>query len=449
MSGTQPPADFNPYHKWLGIPEKKCPPTFYELLGISLDEEDRSVIESAAKRQRTHVEEYLGTEWNKFANQVISQIDEAELTLQSPELRREYDRKVNLFKKRRKNRQVDLYAPRRVRPSGGKRSRVVGEGSGLLREYAGIVSILAIAFFGMAAASFWMPWGKLQPDPEQPEASAEAAPEERAEVQEKQRQPDRAVSETSPETPAEKNETAMKVEEPPKPLLGVGIEFKRLPAGTFTMGAGDKRGQSSPAHQVTISRPFDIGIYEVTQEQYEAVMGNNPSQHKGEGKPVDSVSWFEAVEFCRRLSARPEEKAAGNVYRLPTEAEWEYACRAGTTTAFHFGDDESLLGDYAWYGRNSKYTSHKIGTKKPNAWGLYDMHGSAYEWCQDWYEVYSPNPVTDPTGPQTGEGRTIRGGGFSNAPEYLPSARRSLVSPASTKQSYGFRVVRETGSAQE
>lgn len=148
---------FNPYHQWLGIPEKKCPPTHYELLGISLDEDDLGVINSAAERQKSHIEQYLGTEFNKDANKLISQIDEAEIVLTSPELRRDYDRKVNLFKKRRKKRQIDPTVPHSSIGSG----RSVGEGSGFAREYAGIVATLAIAFFGMVFASFWLPWQKL------------------------------------------------------------------------------------------------------------------------------------------------------------------------------------------------------------------------------------------------------------------------------------------------
>tara|TARA_R110002111_G_scaffold18931_1_gene46190 strand:- start:40494 stop:41594 length:1101 start_codon:yes stop_codon:yes gene_type:complete len=153
---------FNPYHQWLGIPETKCPPTFYELLGLSLDEDEHAVIKSAADRQRSHVEQFLGTEFNKYANNLISQIDEAEITLLSPELRREYDRKVKLFKKRRKNRQIDPNATPSSISSNDSRS--VGEGSGFLREYAGIVAVLTIAFFCMAAASFWLPWGKVEPE---------------------------------------------------------------------------------------------------------------------------------------------------------------------------------------------------------------------------------------------------------------------------------------------
>tara|TARA_R110002111_G_scaffold100976_6_gene156504 strand:+ start:63198 stop:64634 length:1437 start_codon:yes stop_codon:yes gene_type:complete len=156
--------NFNPYHQWLGIPEAKCPPTFYELLGISLDEEEPAIIKSAADRQRSHIEQFQGTEFNTFAIQLISQIDEAEITLLSPELRREYDRKVHLFKKRRKRRQIDpTVAASPILMSG---SNNVGEGSNLIREYAGIVSILLVAFMIMAAFTFKMPWQKVVFDKE-------------------------------------------------------------------------------------------------------------------------------------------------------------------------------------------------------------------------------------------------------------------------------------------
>lgn len=199
--------NFNPYHKWLGIPEKKCPPTHYELLGISLDEDDLGVIKSAAKRQKSHVEEFLGTKYNNHANKLISQIDEAEITLMSPELRREYDRKVHLFKKRRKNRQVDPD----VSPSSisSKGSRSVGEEGGFLREYAGIVAILAVAFFVMAAASFWLPWQKLTGSDN--EANVEVAQQENPEI---------ASSKKEPQKHDEAPSVVM--QEIPEPIVGSG-----------------------------------------------------------------------------------------------------------------------------------------------------------------------------------------------------------------------------------
>jgi formylglycine-generating enzyme required for sulfatase activity len=170
-------------------------------------------------------------------------------------------------------------------------------------------------------------------------------------------------------------------------------------------------------------------------------MKNNPSYFKGAENPVEQVSWEDAVEFCRKLSELSAEKAAGNVYRLPTEAQWEYACRAGTTTQFSFGDDESDLGDYAWYRENSASKAHPVGGKQPNAWGLYDMHGNVWEWCQDWYDDYPSGAVTDPTGPADGSGRVIRGGGWDFIAEICRSAYRSGFGPSFRSLSdCGFRV---------
>jgi formylglycine-generating enzyme required for sulfatase activity len=139
-------------------------------------------------------------------------------------------------------------------------------------------------------------------------------------------------------------------------------------------------------------------------------MGTNPSRFKGESKrPVEQVSWEDAQEFIRKLNA----KEGGTKYRLPTEAEWEYAARAGSTTAYSFGDDVTQLGEYAWYDQNAGNTTHPVGQRKPNAWGLYDMHGNVWEWVQDWYGAYAAATVTDPQGPASGSDHVFRGGGWS------------------------------------
>ena len=220
----------------------------------------------------------------------------------------------------------------------------------------------------------------------------------------------------------------------PESTNSIGMEFKLIPAGTFTMGEGDD------AHEVTLTQPFKMGVHEVTQAQYEKVMGVNPSGFRGADNPVEKVSWNDAVEFCRKLSELPAEKAAGNVYRLPTEAEWEYACRAGTTTKYSFGDDESELGNYAWSLENSGDKTHPVGGKKPNAWGLYDMHGNVCEWCRDWYDEFSRGELTDPPGPVTGSGRVIRGGGSSLAAEHCRSTSRLWSRPTDRFSGFGFRV---------
>ncbi|MCL2123276.1 MAG: formylglycine-generating enzyme family protein, partial [Desulfovibrionaceae bacterium] len=185
----------------------------------------------------------------------------------------------------------------------------------------------------------------------------------------------------------------------------VGIEFVLIQAGSFMMGSppySEERNET-PAHRVTISKPFYLGKCEVTQEQWEAVMGSNPSRFKGPHHPVDSVSWNDAQEFVRRLNVKERHKR----YRLPTEAEWEYAARAGTSTAYFFGDDSSALPGYAWYFGNSDSTSHPVGQKPPNAWGLHDVHGNVFELTRDWFggKYYADSPETDPKGPSSGAGR--------------------------------------------
>ena len=161
--------------------------------------------------------------------------------------------------------------------------------------------------------------------------------------------------------------------------------------------------------------------------------------------PVETVFWADAVEFCGKLSAMPAEKTAGHVYRVPTEAEWEYACRSGTTTAYGFGDDASRLGDYGWYdNKNSGRTTHPVGGKQPNGWGLYDMHGNVMEWCQDWYGDYPSRSTTDPTGATSGSDRVFRGGGWLLIARYCRSADRNGFTPVSRSDRLGFRVLRSS-----
>jgi formylglycine-generating enzyme required for sulfatase activity len=221
----------------------------------------------------------------------------------------------------------------------------------------------------------------------------------------------------------------------------IGMKLVYIQPGEFQMGSDDGQSNEKPIHTVKISKGFYIGIYEVTQEQYQKVMGTNPSYFKGSNLPVESVSWADAVEFCKKLS-----QTEGKTYRLPTEAEWEYACRAGTTTQFSFGDDKSQLGDYAWYDKNSGGKPHPVGTKKPNAWGLYDMHGNAWEWCLDWYakDWYSKGPEENPLNESYGDkwGRVVRGGfWFVNSGLCRVSHRDGYGPSSRGGDGVGFRVV--------
>jgi len=222
--------------------------------------------------------------------------------------------------------------------------------------------------------------------------------------------------------------------------LGGGVEMKLafIPAGEFQMGSDSGSNDEKPVHKVRISKPFYMGLTEVTQRQYEAVMGSNPSYFKGADNPVEQVSWNDAVEFCKKLSAK-----TGKAVRLPTEAEWEYASRAGSKTAYCFGDSDSGLGEYAWYGNNSDSKTHPVGQKKPNAWGLFDMHGNVWEWCSDWYDegYYGKSASDDPTGASSGSSRVLRGGSWLNSANFTRSATRPWLYPSVTLNSYGFRVV--------
>ena len=204
-------------------------------------------------------------------------------------------------------------------------------------------------------------------------------------------------------------------------------------------GRWDSEG---PVHEVELSRGFWLGKYEVTQGEWEAVMGNKPSSHTGDARrPVERVSWNDVQGFIAKLN----DAAGSDVYRLPSEAEWEYACRAGTSTRWSFGDDESRLGDYAWYhGNNSPSGTKAVGGKLPNPWGLYDMHGNVYEWVQDWYSssYYNSSPRVDPPGPNTGSARVLRGGYVYSGAQYLRSAFRHGDSPGYRSGGVGARLLR-------
>lgn len=245
-------------------------------------------------------------------------------------------------------------------------------------------------------------------------------------------------------------------------INSLGMKLVLIPTGEFLMGSPtgeEERDDNEHRHLVKISRAFYAGVTEVTQGQWVKVMGNNPSANSSCGRecPVELVTWHEAVKFCNKLSEREDLKQAywingtfvfrnqdANGYRLPTEAEWEYACRAGTTTRFYAGDTESDLGRAGWYNGNSGRTIHPVGLKTPNAWGLYDMHGNVWEWNWDWYgkDYFLHSPLNNPAGPIGGLDRLHRGGGWNNGPKQSRSAFRWGVTPTGRTQFLGFRIVR-------
>jgi formylglycine-generating enzyme required for sulfatase activity len=245
---------------------------------------------------------------------------------------------------------------------------------------------------------------------------------------------------------------------------GVKMNFVSISNGSFTMGQADGNSDESPTRTVTISNGFFMGKYEVTQEQYQKIMGTNPSHFTTDTNlPVEQVSWYYAVSFCNKLSINQGLKPcytdsdgsttinsgdtvtcdwSANGYRLPTEAEWEYCCRAGTTTIYSCGD--SFDSAYGWYYSNSSSKTHVVGTKTANPWGLHDMHGNVWEWCWDWYDsdYYSANDNSDPRGPDSGSVLVNRGGSWDYFASYLRSADRHSYYPNGTSDYIGFRVLR-------
>jgi formylglycine-generating enzyme required for sulfatase activity len=246
---------------------------------------------------------------------------------------------------------------------------------------------------------------------------------------------------------------------------GLGMRLAVVPAGTFLMGSPeadrDAFPDEKPPHPVRIERPFLLGVYPVTQGEFRAVTGRNPSKFQTSGRdtsrrPVESVSWQEAIEFCNALSeaeglapfylsseGEPIDPDADG-YRLPTEAEWEYACRAGSKTRYYFGDDPARLRDHAWYRDNGESRTHTVGQKRPNAWGLYELHGNVWEWCWDGYDAdyYAASPESDPWGPGQAETRVLRGGSWLYNALLARSANRYRLAPSKTLNDLGFRIAR-------
>ncbi|MFM7167872.1 MAG: formylglycine-generating enzyme family protein [Planctomycetaceae bacterium] len=228
----------------------------------------------------------------------------------------------------------------------------------------------------------------------------------------------------------------------------VNMTFVWLPRGEFLMGSTrteKDRQADERQHRVHLNRDIAFGVHEVTQEQYERVMGVNPSRWRGKSHPVDTVSWHDAVAFCELLSQISAEQESFRSYRLPTEAEWEYACRAGTDSPWSFGVSTKDLDRFAW-ARIRPYSTQPVGTRKPNPWGIFDLHGNVWEWCQDWYGPYDDaGPSIDPGGVVKGADRVIRGGAFFHPASQMRSAHRSHANPETRDENAsGFRIVLES-----
>jgi formylglycine-generating enzyme required for sulfatase activity len=222
-------------------------------------------------------------------------------------------------------------------------------------------------------------------------------------------------------------------------------EFMLIPSGEFDMGSPQDQKfrdeDEGPVHRVKIAKAFNMSKYEITQKQWRGVMGTDPSYFKGDNLPVEQISWNDVQEFIKKLN----DIASPNKYRLPSEAEWEYAAGAGNKTIYYFGDNESELGDYAWYDLNSGRETHEVGTKKPNKWGLYDMHGNVWEWVQDvYYDTYQGAPADGSAWEGNASHRIIRGGSFDYYYGHLRLTNRNDRAPDFRHYNTGFRLVKDS-----
>jgi formylglycine-generating enzyme required for sulfatase activity len=443
---------FDPYHRWLGIRPEDQPPNHYRLLGLSPWESDCEVVRDAADRQMAHVRTYQLGPNSALSQQVLNELGAAAACLLDPQKKAAYDAILR--------REMDSAqrppgpppppsppppsSPLRLAPKQRSLNRLAVLAAGGVALLCLITLVVGIKLLGrnekpvansagktVAAADKPLPSTTNQPPQPKPAATT---PPTALEPAPNSHKPTKAAEPLAPlEKPAPK-EISVELGN------GVKLEMILIPAGEFLMGDDNGGGDEKPVHRVKITKPFYLGKHPVTQEQWEAVMGNNPSHFNRSKNPVERVSWDDCQAFFEKINA----KVGGGKFSLPAEAQWEYACRAGSVTRYCFGDDMSSLDEYAWYDKNSENKTHAVGKKKPNAWGLYDIHGNVWEWCADWYDggYYANSPVDDPAGPSGGSNRVFRGGGWYDPALNCRSANRYGYSPERRTDNLGFRVGR-------
>ena len=474
---------FDPYHKWLGIPADQQPGNYYRLLGIEEFEADADVIEGAAERQTIYLRTFQTGPNSELAARLLNEVSAARVCLLDHKSKALYDTQLKASQQAAQpvadetvpeeipatkvTPQLNVVSKRHLTRRQLHRRSVVKPlwQQSWVMATAGAVVLLLIVFNlgGDDQKPSGSPRGttasKIDPKQKPKVPNKKTEKEQQAELErlaaEKAAAEEATAKAAMEKLAAEKADAKVAAEwaavavikkqltpdqrELSDPIVNsIGMLFVPIPAGHFQMGERDN------VHQVTLTKPFYMGAYEVTQAQYENVIGKNPDKKKkGADYPVSNVSWIDSMGFCLKLSEQEGVK-----YRLPTEAEWEYACRAGTTTVLSYG--KGKLGDYAWYRTNAwnvgKKYAQRVGQKKPNPWGLYDMHGNLWEWCQDWYGSHPKSSVTDPQGPLKGSRRVLKSASFGSYSHHVRSAaRKGDVPSAHGSGSYGlgFRVVRE------
>lgn len=483
---------FDPYHRWLGIAPDEQPAHHYRLLGIKLFEDQPDVIEAAADRQMAHLGNYKSGEHAELARKLLSEVAFARLCLLDPAKKAAYDADLRERMETAEAQAGPQAAPAMPFERTALATAASRQSARRARQTQLWASAAIVAVGVAAVVAILIRAGGPSSPPEQPsgptagvepEAPMPSKPPLPAAPRERPPQPPAPVATETPfplplgspppavapfdaqEAREHQQRWARHLKAPRVGANSIGMALVLVPPGEFLMGSTpqqvvrlldegrrekdyewylDSLPSESPQHRVRITRPFYLGLCEVTQAEYQRVMGDNPSRFQGDpDRPVDKASWDDAAEFCRRLSELSEEKASGAVYRLPTEAEWEYACRAGTPTRFSFGDDAAQLGQHAWWNANSQGSTQRGCRLKPNAWNLFDMGGNLWEWCADWHgaDYYAKSPVDDPAGPDSGKVRAVRGGAWNNAHRgNFRCALRSGRGPDAHFDSSGFRV---------
>jgi formylglycine-generating enzyme required for sulfatase activity len=538
---------FNPYHKWLGIPETERPISKYRLLALVDFEVDREVISTAAERQTVFLRTLQAGEHELLVAQLLNEVSQARVTLLNADQKAAYDEEL---RKQQTPEPVPEPAPvpipvvqtptptpvvvrgtvtqefpvsvvqpanrprRRRQQEIWKRPAVIGAAVvGVIGVFVLVISLMSsgdakpVASNTAGRNSAEMAVEKAAADKAamdkaaadkaaMDKAAADKAAMDKAAMEKAAADKAAADKAAADKAAADKvaavksalakgnwkavlaldpgNKDGLRMQAAAEkaaaekaaiekaaadkaailagdPITNtIGMTFNNIPAGTFTMGSPESeadREDDETQHKVTIGKAFYMQTTEVTQGQWKAVMSTEPWNRfayfkEGPNYAVSNVNWKYAVEYCKKLSEQE-----GKTYRLPTEAEWEYACRAGTETRWSFGNDEKDLGDYAWYDKNAygigERYPHQVGLKKPNAFGLYDMHGNVWEWCHDYYvkDYYQQSPGKDPTGPAQGSFRVLRGGSWDRSSRSTRSADRSIRN--GFPNNVGFRLVRE------
>jgi len=491
------PGDFDPYQEWLAIAPEERPPTLYRLLGLRTLEDNRKVIKDVAARRTAQLREHVSGEHGGEARKLLAQVSSARMTLLDRKKKAEYDKLLRQqMKLKDEGSQPDeelstslaaflgAVGAEKAKPAGPRkppkqREAVASAGRDRKSMVVAVIGagVLLLLVIGVLAWKFGGGKEEEQKPREIVNWLGVSGQESGTAPSAKQTEPP-ATKPNKPKSPSPspllddrpaEQPVSVQFAEGEKELTidlgnGVKMEFVLIPAGEFLMGSSDAKRElaveqakankdewaaeriptEGPQHQVKISRPFYLGKYEVTQAQWQALMGNNPSEFKGPTNPVEKVNWGDIQQFLAKMNLEFEKK--GMRFGLPSEAQWEYACRAGTATAFYFGENPALLAQYGWFDGNSGRKTHQVGQGQPNAWGLYDMHGNVWEWCSDWYakDFYAQSPRVDPVGPPTGSHRVFRGGDWQSHPEHCRSALRRHGLPGTRHYTVGFRLAAKT-----